>query len=989
MALSYLYPPEIQFQSRAGVNNTAGFLRVFYTQTDDRAPTYSDFGGTLNEADIVLDADGRAVVIVDDTKTYRLEVYNRNRGLMFTCDPVTAMGGSGGGSVGTKIVSTDGSVNITVSSGGGITVYDLSTVLTQDAAKWGVTNVLRSFTDGDGSWEQMPLVSSVGSAAYSDGWTAECAQAYDLEACIEIQSGSATATSMLDARFDVEVDGVVVKSQYGSLDPTRPMDRVTFGWKGELAEGQVVNGRLFVKTDEAMNIGLLGHVMYNAEVDGVVGSGGGGGGNEYYAGQYIEISTGNFISVTGVAPAGNYVYKNEISAQSSLWNTVSGKEDKVNWGLSGNTVTSINGHDLAGADYSAGQYVDITGNVISVTGLQPSGDYAYNSAVSSKVDQSAFDDCCSSMSGAVSSLQVDVSAISAAVSGVTGQTGNYVEKSSISAESSVWNTVSGKQDSGYYLSATDSALFQPAGNYLSSTDSALFQPAGNYLSSTDSALFQPVSGMSAYVDTATFEDCCSAMSGAVSSLSSDVSAISGAVSGLTGQYVEISAISAQSSVWNSASSVSSKLDESAFTAYTSTASNFTGVTTDGTLTGDGTTGSALGVNRMELDFDSSMTTSVNGSTATVGVNTGILSGYIPTSVSSDYMQVTGMSAYAYESSNSAKLDESAFTAYTATATSFTGVTTDSSLTGDGTTGNALGVNGMELVFDSSMSTSVAGDSAIVGVDTASITAAVATGITGFIPTSESANYMQVTGMSAYQPSGDYAYNSAVSSKLDESAFTAYTSTATSFTGVTTDATLTGDGTTGSALGVNRMELAFDTSMVTSISAGSAIVGVDTAGITAAVATGFIPTGESSKYMQTSGMSAYQEISGMSAYQPSGDYAFNSSLSSKLDQSALELTGEWVSGIELSGSSYKLYAGWATEASMAQTAYYDSEGNDLNAYVHALSANSGDWNSVSAKQDTSAMTAYQEVSGMTAYQPAGDYQPSGDYIYESALGWAEV
>lgn len=951
MALSYLYPPEIQFQSRAGVNNTAGFLRVFYTQTDDRAPTYSDFGGTLNEADIVLDADGRAVVIVDDTKTYRLEVYNRNRGLMFTCDPVTAMGGSGGGSVGTKIVSTDGSVNITVSSGGGITVYDLSTVLTQDAAKWGVTNVLRSFTDGDGSWEQMPLVSSVGSAAYSDGWTAECAQAYDLEACIEIQSGSATATSMLDARFDVEVDGVVVKSQYGSIDPTRPMDRVTFGWKGELAEGQVVNGRLFVKTDEAMNIGLLGHVMYNAEVDGVVGSGGGGGGNEYYAGQYIEISTGNFISVTGVAPAGNYVYKNEISAQSSLWNTVSGKEDKVNWGLSGNTVTSINGHDLAGggADYSAGQYIDIVGDIISVTGLQPAGDYAYNSAVSSKVDQSAFDNCCSAMSGAVSSLQVDVSAISAAVSGVTGQTGNYVEKSSISAESSVWNTVSGKQDSGYYLSATDSALFQPAGNYLSSTDSALFQPAGNYLSSTDSALFQPVSGMSAYVDTATFEDCCSAMSGAVSSLSSDISAISGAVSGLTGQYVEISAISAQSSVWDSASAIPDKLDESAFTSYTATASQFTGVSTDGTLTGDGTTGSALGVNRMELDFDSSMTTSVNGSTATVGVNTGILSGYIPTSVSSDYMQVTGMSAYAYESSNSAKLDESAFTAYTATATSFTGVTTDSSLTGDGTTGNALGVNGMELVFDSSMSTSVAGDSAIVGVDTASITAAVATGITGFIPTSESANYMQVTGMSAYQPSGDYAYNSAVSSKLDESAFTAYTSTATSFTGVTTDATLTGDGTTGSALGVNRMELDFDSSMSTSVNGNTASVGVNTAILSA--------------------------------------YAFESSNSAKLDASAQVVTSIGVAAGALSSiNGYGLSAGTANSAG---TALYDSAGRTLTsmatnaqassiaaAYAaSAVSSVSGDYYPMTSNPSGYLTTLPADLvysADLSAYQPSGDY-----------------
>ena len=546
----------------------------------------------------------------------------------------------------------------------------------------------------------------------------------------------------------------------------------------------------------------------------------------------------------------------------------------INLGLVGRVFYNEECDGVVGGDgtsYIPGTGIDITRDVISVTGM---------------ATQSAFDACCSSMSGAVSSLQVDVSAISgtvsslqvdvsaisAAVSGVTGQTGNYVEKSSISAESSVWNTVSGKQDSG---------------NYLSATDSALFQPAGNYLSSTDSALFQPVTGMSAYVDTATFEDCCSSMSGAVSSLSSDVSAISGAVSGLTGQYVEISAISAQSSVWDSASAIPYKLDESAFTSYTSTAGQFTGVTTDGTLTGNGTTGSALGLNGMDLEFDSSMNTSVVGNTATVGVNTAILS------------------SYAYQSSLSSKLDESAFTAYTSTAGQFSGVTTDATLTGNGTPGSALGVNRMELDFDSSMSTSVNGNTATVGINPDLLSS--------------------------------YAYQSSVSSKLDESAFTAYTSTATSFTGVTTDATLTGDGTVGSALGVVRMELNFESSLITSVNGNTASVGVNTAILSAyafnsalsskldaSASASFQPSGNyqpSGDYAYNSALTAYQPVSGMTAYAPSGDYA---------DNSALGL-----------------------------------------------------------KQDASAMTAYQEVSGMTAYQPAGDYQPSGDYIYASSLGIMEI
>jgi hypothetical protein len=39
-----------------------------------------------------------------------------------------------------------------------------------------------------------------------------------------------------------------------------------------------------------------------------------------------------------------------------------------------------------------------------------------------------------------------------------------------------------------------------------------------------------------------------------------------------------------------------------------------------------------------------------------------------------------------------------------------------------------------------------------------------------------------------------------------------------------------------------------------------------------------------------------------------------------------------------------------------------------------------------------LTPYQTTADMSAYQTTADmtaYQPSGDYIYVSALGWAEV
>lgn len=96
MALAYLFDPNMQFQDRNGVNNVSGFLRVYYEGTDDRATTYKNFIGTLNPADIPIDNNGRAVVIVDEEKTYRLEVYERNGNLLWTQHPLCVQGGGGG-----------------------------------------------------------------------------------------------------------------------------------------------------------------------------------------------------------------------------------------------------------------------------------------------------------------------------------------------------------------------------------------------------------------------------------------------------------------------------------------------------------------------------------------------------------------------------------------------------------------------------------------------------------------------------------------------------------------------------------------------------------------------------------------------------------------------------------------------------------------------------------------------------------------------------
>lgn len=127
MALAYLLDPQLQISDKSGALNVAGFLRVYLNGTDDRATTYKDFNGTLNTADIVLDNNGRAVVIADSSKAYRLEVYTRDGDLLWTQYPLNTLVGGAGGASGLVLESSDGTVDITRYSEGGLTHYDLST----------------------------------------------------------------------------------------------------------------------------------------------------------------------------------------------------------------------------------------------------------------------------------------------------------------------------------------------------------------------------------------------------------------------------------------------------------------------------------------------------------------------------------------------------------------------------------------------------------------------------------------------------------------------------------------------------------------------------------------------------------------------------------------------------------------------------------------------------------------------------------------------
>lgn len=128
--ISLLFDSNIQFQDRNGSILTGGILNVYYEGSSDStlnpAPTYSDSEGTVeNPFDIVLDSNGRATVYVDTDYVYRLEVYDPDRSLLWTTYGISIETGGGTGS-NVSITSTDGTVDIDVTTTGSHKIYDLS-----------------------------------------------------------------------------------------------------------------------------------------------------------------------------------------------------------------------------------------------------------------------------------------------------------------------------------------------------------------------------------------------------------------------------------------------------------------------------------------------------------------------------------------------------------------------------------------------------------------------------------------------------------------------------------------------------------------------------------------------------------------------------------------------------------------------------------------------------------------------------------------------
>ena len=207
---------------------------------------------------------------------------------------------------------------------------------------------------------------------------------------------------------------------------------------------------------------------------------GAGSGTIYEAGDHIDI-TNSVISVTGLPDSADI--ENAISS------AVTNIENKFEYNEN-NYITAYNNSAFAGKEYSAGDYVSIENDTISVTGLQPSGDYATKTDLSGKQDTLSAGDGITIVNNIIS---------------VTSQGGGIEQVNHDDTLSGNGNSEPlGLANAEDYVKQNDLTGYQPSGDYYSASNPSGFITSDDLtgyattslVSSVSSELYSAFSGSS-------------------------------------------------------------------------------------------------------------------------------------------------------------------------------------------------------------------------------------------------------------------------------------------------------------------------------------------------------------------------------------------------------------------------------------------------------------------------------------------------------------
>lgn len=753
MSLAPLYRLENQFQAKNGRNLTAGYLLVFLAGTDDPAETFSDYVGTRNPERIVLDDNGRAVVICDDSVAYRLEVYDPEGMLQWTEEPVYCTGSGGGSGDSVEVESTDGSVSVTETTAGGVRYFDLSVAgIPDEPLDW-----IRAEASGVSDGSVYPAKVDGTMSSTPQGIPVVAGRFYHVTVPVRVvPAGTGTAYDTLSVALE-DGNGAICSRDFDIDSSLTDAVELEFSYDYEApSDGFVFLSVGGTSPFVSVDVVLMAHRVFNG-----------------YSSEYAKKTW-----------VGNYFVQNSsLNVESG---TITGISGTPIGGISEASVSSIASsyaESAASGKLDTSAFTSYTASAL--TGLQQDTaaiSSAVSSLESSKVDQSAFDSCCSAVEAQVSALSSDVSAIrqdtgaiSAAVSGLTGEYIQYAALESASGKitgisgtalwggheySGVWpivvdNTAEkisaanktlavDETMTGYasgdsaVIGVNTSTVLSGLSAYQLTADMSGYQPSGDYYSASNPSGFITGVDLSDYATTAYVDSSVSGKLDTTAFNSGDFYSTSNPSGFITG--VDLSDYATTGYV---DSSVSGKADSSALTAYQLTA-DMTGYQPSGDYySASNPSGFITGVDLSDYAttgyVDSSVSGKLDASASGDFYSTSNPSGFITGVDLSDYA-TTGY----VDSSVSGKQDVSAMTAYQPAG--------DYQPSGDylsATESSNYLLTSQSGMFQPSGYYQPSGDYAFNS------------SLADYQPVSAMTAYQEITGMSAYQPSGDYIYASSL------------------------------------------------------------------------------------------------------------------------------------------------------------------------------------------------------------------------------------
>lgn len=438
-----LYPDTTQLQAKDGHNLTAGWVEVYLAGTDDPAITYADFNGTRNPQRIVVDDNGRFCAIVDKSKAYRVEVYDADGMLQWTTEPVWCTGNAGAGMSVTRVVSTDGSIAVEESIDGSERTYDLS-IAPSDSDEF-LEWIKCSEEDCGSTWHPVYQAGTMETEA-GQGIKVHAGQLYHFTNTFYVDPDG-TGINYDTFKVMMYCNDEIVDVRDFDIDSSLN-DSVMCEFSTDLipeADG-VVYYKLTIPSTCEVTAEVQCHRIYsgiNAVPDTCATKQWVEETFDYNMAEKISYSAleyngnGDISGISGSAIAGGL----DSAAVSSIASSYAESAISSISGWSGD-FSSISSK----IDWSSSGVFQPSGN------YQTAGDYAYNSSLSSKADQSAFEQCCDEVHSALDE-KLDKSA-----SSEFQPSGQYVYESSYSSFSSeVTNNISSLSSNVSGISADMSA----------------------------------------------------------------------------------------------------------------------------------------------------------------------------------------------------------------------------------------------------------------------------------------------------------------------------------------------------------------------------------------------------------------------------------------------------------------------------------------------------------------------------------------------------